>query len=495
MKKIGRNGAAEPRKEKSSSFSAIAVLDAAPANIYVVDADGFVVYANAAALMALGYAKHELVGSSIHSLVHCPEGDEHRLCRGDCASCAAISDHEQDVIEQTFYRRHAQSFVAECSLSRMMFEDGTIGAIVTFRDVSSDNRRERILDGLLREMPEPLIFCDNERKILFCNPAFTREFGYSEKAVVGRTTEFLYPSKEAFEARGKERFQLTAKQRREPYEQTYKRSDGTLFAGETVGSMLTDGNGESLGFFGHIRDITERKRLEEVKAEFVATISHELRTPVTSIYGSLRLLNSGVAGDLPKSALKMVGLAARNSERLLKLVNEILDIEKLETGRMELSLAPFAVSEILPEVVYQNQAFGDLHNVELTLGCIQNGTIILDRQRFVQVLANLISNAVKFSPPKTSVIVESIMKERSVRFQVTDKGPGIPPEFQPRLFEKFTQAAKSLNRGTGGSGLGLAIAKSFVEAMGGRIGFETRLGEGTCFWVEFPCVSQNTMVA
>ena len=235
------------------------------------------------------------------------------------------------------------------------------------------------------------------------------------------------------------------------------------------------------------RDITERKKVERLKSEFVSTVSHELRTPVTSITGALGLMAGGVAGQFSDQARKLVEIAYRNSERLVRLVNDILDIDKIESNRMCLDLRPVDVEPLVQQVVEANRTFAAQYQVELVAeGGLAAAKIYVDVDRLVQVLTNLVSNAAKFSPPHASVVIATLVREGSVRIAVTDHGPGIPEEFHSRIFAKFSQADASDARRKGGTGLGLSIAKALTERLGGRIGFDSTRGRGTTFYVEFP---------
>lgn len=225
---------------------------------------------------------------------------------------------------------------------------------------------------------------------------------------------------------------------------------------------------------------------ERLKKSFVATVSHELRTPLTSIRGSLGLLENGMAGPLSAEAAKLVSIAHRNSQHLLILVNDLLDIEKLENGKLTVNLQPCRLGELLEEVLSANQAYADQHGVSWRLdNPYPDARILVDATRFNQVLTNLISNAAKFSPRGERVVISVAPHARDWRVTVSDKGPGIPAHFIPRVFSQFAQADDSDKRKVGGTGLGLAIAKGMAEAMGGHISF-TSSATGTRFTVVFP---------
>lgn len=242
------------------------------------------------------------------------------------------------------------------------------------------------------------------------------------------------------------------------------------------------------GVVGVATDVTERLRAQRMKDEFVSIVSHELRTPLTSIRGSLGLIEGGVAGELPPKAKDLVRIARTNTDRLVRLINDILDLDKMEAGRVTLKRTPVDTWPVVDEVLGQMHGYAEQASVRVEVvdrdpGC---PPVHADRDRLVQVLTNLLSNAIKFSPENGCVEVRAAARQGRVRFSVTDHGPGIAQADIPRLFQKFHQLDASDTRARGGSGLGLVIAKSLVEAHHGQIGVDSQLGEGSTFYFEIP---------
>jgi PAS domain S-box-containing protein len=242
-----------------------------------------------------------------------------------------------------------------------------------------------------------------------------------------------------------------------------------------------------------LRDITERVKVERMKTEFVSTVSHELRTPLTATRGSLALLAGGVAGELPAQAKSMIDMALKNSERLILLINDMLDMEKIEAGKMEFQPGPVKLAPLLQQALKDNQIYAEQYQVsyelegELAEVMANPGVMVnVDSNRLMQVLSNLLSNAAKFSPAGDKVILSLTSNGRHARIAVKDHGSGIPEQFHGQIFQKFTQADSSDTRKKGGTGLGLSIAKAIVEKMGGSIGFESEPNVLTLFFVEFP---------
>ena len=235
------------------------------------------------------------------------------------------------------------------------------------------------------------------------------------------------------------------------------------------------------------QDITARKEIDRMKSEFVSTVSHELRTPLTSIKGSLGLLVDGVLGTLPEKAKGMVDIAYKNTERLITLVNDILDMEKLDSGSMEFDFQPLDLSDLVREAVETYRGFAEVHGVKFVLVGLAPGVKVWgDYNRLTQVVANLLSNAAKFSPEGGEVEISVASQDGVVNVSVSDHGPGIAEEFRELIFGRFTQVDASDSRQKGGSGLGLNITKSIVEKHDGAIGFDTEVGAGSTFFFTLP---------
>jgi signal transduction histidine kinase len=238
---------------------------------------------------------------------------------------------------------------------------------------------------------------------------------------------------------------------------------------------------------GFTRDVTEIHALERMKNEFLSTVSHELRTPLTSIRATLGLIMGGTVGQLSGKAHELIGKALRNCERLTVLINDILDIEGIESGSLALTAKPTALSILIHQAVEANLTLAEKANVRYVIvGVIPHVDLIVDNERFIQVMSHLLSNAVKFSEAGGHVELSARQHGERVRIEVRDFGPGIAAEFQSRMFQRFSQADASDSRRRGGAGLGLAISKSIVEKIGGRIGFDTQPGLGTTLYVDLP---------
>ena len=257
---------------------------------------------------------------------------------------------------------------------------------------------------------------------------------------------------------------------------------------QEVGRGIFDEQGQLKYLDGFIWDITERKNMEQMKDEFVTTVSHELLTPLTSISGALKLMVSGALGEMPEKSRTMLDIAYKNSQRLTLLINDLLDMEKLLAGKMAFNLHKQSLRTLLEQTVYENRAYGDQYQVSFQLAPVADTLqVMVDEQRFLQVMSNLLSNAAKFSSPGNRVDIRTAAEDGNVRISVVDYGSGIPLEFQHRLFQKFSQADASDSRQKGGTGLGLAITKELLENMNGKISVESQPGLGSCFTISLPC--------
>lgn len=256
------------------------------------------------------------------------------------------------------------------------------------------------------------------------------------------------------------------------------------------GGPVTDAAGQPAGAVVVMHDLSERKRIETMKRNFLAAISHELRTPLTSIGGVINLMLGGATGTLPESATGMLSIAQSNAQRLNQLINDLLDIEKLESGHMRVLAEAQPLLPLLQQAIDANLGYASNYSVTLQLESEPaNPQVVIDSGRLLQVMDNFLSNAAKFSHPGGTVRVHSELKGDVVRVSVIDQGIGIVEAEHSALFQKFHQVDGASDRQRGGTGLGLAIARQLIERMEGRVGVDSRPGEGSRFWFELPIVN------
>lgn len=253
------------------------------------------------------------------------------------------------------------------------------------------------------------------------------------------------------------------------------------------GIAQRDAKGKPYRMVGIYTDISQQKKMDRLKSEFVSTVSHELRTPLTSIRGSLGLVAGEVTGELPAQAKALIDIAYSNTERLLALINDILDIEKIQSGEIDFDLKPQPLLPLVEQAISANKGYAERHHVTFTLvEGLPDVMVNVDGERLMQVMSNLLSNAAKFSHADGKVEITVSLENQRARITVIDHGVGVPDDFRGHVFDKFTQADSSDTRHKGGTGLGLSITQSIVEMMRGEIGFDSKPGVGTTFYFTLP---------
>lgn len=266
-----------------------------------------------------------------------------------------------------------------------------------------------------------------------------------------------------------------------------KRKNDEVFPSLLSASVVRDAKGDLVGVMGVSHDATNRLELERMKNEFVSTVSHELRTPLTSIVASLSLIADAPPGSIAEDFAPLIAIANENSERLMSLVNDILDMEKLESHKMEFHIETACLLPIVEKAIESMRPWSNKLGVDIRLDVACPSLYIdTDPDRLFQVITNLLSNAIKFSPTGDAVHVSLSTVDRSVRIEVTDHGPGIPEDFRDRIFDKFARSDDPHTRKKAGTGLGLRISKEIIERLGGSIGFDSQTGVKTTFYVELP---------
>ncbi|WP_237134130.1 PAS domain S-box protein [Pseudohongiella sp. O18] len=345
---------------------------------------------------------------------------------------------------------------------------------------------EARLRGLFELSPLGIALNDFETgTFIDVNPALIAPTGYSEEEF--RQLSYWEVTPEEYAEQ--EQIQLQKMEetgRYGPYEKEYIRKDGSRYPVLLNGMVVKDANGQKL-IWSIIEDISDRKRLDRMKNEFISTVSHELRTPLTAIHGALKLMASGSLGSSDGPFNDMVTIAEKNSQRLLLLINDLLDMEQMLLGKLSINLQWQELKPLIEASIRENMPYARQYQVQLRcIDDIGDLEVMVDSTRLMQVMANLLSNAIKFSPAQGEVLVRVENQEHGIRIKVIDEGPGIPEEFKERIFQKFSQADSTDSRQKGGTGLGLAITRELVDKMGGQIGFSSSVNQGSCFYVDLP---------
>jgi PAS domain S-box-containing protein len=392
---------------------------------------------------------------------------------------------------------NGDKMIVDFSLKPLFAADNSIYMLIAEgRDVTERKLAEeelKLSEGRFRQMAENIseIFWITDklgRVPVYVSPAYGQIFGYSLESLRENPRQFfevIYPE-------DREKVANVIRHQRKissPCEVEYRiiRGDGSLRWLWTKVCSIYDSEGNVSGLCGVVHDITERKDAELRVSEFYSTVSHELRTPLTSIRGSLGLIEGGKTGQIPPLAMQMIKIGRVESERLIRLINDILDIKKLEAGHLEFNAEPVEPHILVEKTLAAIAGMASEFNVNLKSSVITSHQIFADYERLTQVVTNLVSNAIKFSPKEGTVTVSVRTRANDfLRFSVRDEGQGIPPEQMHKLFGMFQQLDSSDTRKVGGTGLGLAISKSIVEQHGGKIGVDSVKGQGATFWFDIP---------
>ena len=329
---------------------------------------------------------------------------------------------------------------------------------------------------VLTEVAEEGVALVQHGRVIDCNTALEQILGRQRSELIGmEPSQVVVPTESTRVAR------KIREGEQGSYDTWIRRPNGTQLPVRVTARQLDEQTRVTL-----IRDRTEEEQLDRLKDQLISTISHELRTPLTSIRGALGLVDGGAAGELTERAAQMVRIAKRNSDRLARLVDQILDAERLRSGHLSIDMAPHRPVALVEEAV---EDLGQASRLEIDDTLPAEARVHVDGDRIVQVLTNLLANAFKHGPDDAPVTVRLRPGEDdAVRFEIIDRGPGIPLEDRARLFQRFTQLDATDARAKGGSGLGLAISKALVDAHDGEVGVACPPDGGCVFWFELPSV-------
>lgn len=343
---------------------------------------------------------------------------------------------------------------------------------------------EKKLSSVLNSVAEGIVYLDLERRIVLVNPASQRLLQCAED-VVGKSVDAVLEP-EVAELVFPQAYSNASSNRTRSHEVTVVRDDGKI-ALKVVSSPALYEDGTPIGTVFVLDDVTRDKEIEQMKSDFVALVSHELRTPLTSIYGYTRLILDGKTGGINDTTRDKLVRVERQALRLSHLIGDLLDLSRIESGRLEIRSEPISVREIASSRLEDCRPQADEKGIELAFESADDVPNALgDSERIGQVITNLLSNAIKFTPVNGQVRVRLRREGNLVSVQVIDSGSGIPVEERHKIFDKFHQVSSVHTRQQGGTGLGLAIAKSIVEAHGGHIWVDSELGKGSDFRFVLP---------
>lgn len=466
------------------SFEGIALVD-----------QGRLLDANSSFLEMFGYQRSELIGRPVGDLVDPALPDP-----GD-----GPLPSQPAVVEAIARTRDGRTFGVE--IRRRVFPyRGRLLQAIAIRDVAGRSRDREEIERLayqnaliLNSAGDGIVGLDRHGKITFVNPSAARMTGYSVDEMIGqefhalvhhtRADGTVYPPEDSPVRRV-----LALGVPRRGSREVYWRKDGSSFPVEYVAAPIPEGDA-IVGVVLTFKDISDRLTIERMKDEFVAIVSHELRTPLTSIRGSLGLVASGLLRARPERAQQMLSIAVKNTDRLIALINDILDVERIQSGKISMHKRDCNAADLMIQAAEEMQGMADRARVSMIVSPL-SVPLFVDPDRIVQVLTNLLSNAIKFSPAEGTIWLDAICQDGEFVFRIKDQGRGIPADKLERIFERFQQVDASDAREKGGSGLGLAICRSIVTQHGGRIWAESAgavagraAGPGSTFFVALPMAS------
>lgn len=389
--------------------------------------------------------------------------------------------------------QHKEAALKELNVTlESRVEQRTVELMQALEHVRENESR---IKTIVQTAQDAFIGVNFEGRITDWNSQAEKMLGWTREQIIGQPLSALVP--ERFRDRVSQAMQLFASTGAAGFintnlEKLVLTRDGRELPVEIRIGLINNSKLQLFSAFLH--DISERKEIERMKSEFISTASHELRTPLTAIYASLDMLQSGMAGELPPDARELLGISHKSAERLVRLINDVLDVEKLESHSMTYKLVPQWLRPLVEQAISATQTYADQYQVRFELDPgVSDVMVRVDADRIIQVVVNLLSNAAKFSQGEGAVVRVSLQQlpGRHVRVSVADKGCGIPGDFRERIFRRFAQADASDRRQKGGTGLGLNICKSIVEAHRGTIDFVSESGKGSEFYFDLPLSAQG----
>jgi len=462
--------------------------------IITVDTNGAIESINQSAEQMFGYAANNVIGRKFIVLLRecCRKAYLNELQSGTTSRVIHLLLYAE--CEGFGQRRDGSTFPIELAISQVTLKGRQL-LIHIVRDVTERKLADqelRLAASVFENASEGIVITDMDGTIQSTNPAYRAITQLSEEELSGENPRILQ----------------SGKHDREFYERMWasisgsghwqgeiwnRRKNGEVFPQWVTINAIKDNRGDTTNYVGVAWDISELKASQRMKEEFITTISHELRTPLTSVLVSLGMLKTNMQEQLPEQAQKLIALAHSNSRRLVRLISDILDIEKIEAGKMTFQFEPLELSVLVDRVIGDSKALAELAQISITTQTLASDAWINgDADRLMQALTNLLSNAIKYSPPGKAVEVVIGEQGPMLRIEVTDHGPGIPLEFHDQIFRKFAQVDRADRGEKAGTGLGLNIARLIVQQHGGRIDFQSTPGVCTTFGIDLPRAEQDS---
>ena len=453
--------------------------------VNVVDTDNLLVEVNDLLLEATGYTRQELIGKPVAMLY----SKDNRPTATEIRDLLRQGKSWQG--ETTLRNRDGSTCVTQTTVTPLLDANGRwIGSISARTDITSTTKliARRDTAMTLHELRDDIwIVSEDNLELRYMNLAAKARFGWSTRPKNGQTVRDMAAERGCEDV-------LDACLRMMDIGDTYMTFNATISGTNFEGSIKWLNKGTVDGrLLIMLHDITERLEQERLQADFISMVSHELRSPLTSIKGSMGLLLSKAAGQLPPKAEGLLEIAHRNADRLVLIINDILDMEKISSGRLDFELETADLSELVAESLRANATAHQRFGLQIKCHGVDTPTYIeTDANRIIQVLTNLMSNAAKFSKPGGTVEISVEKTPENVCVSVRDEGMGIAPEDQHKIFQRFADMANSDRATKGGTGLGLSICKAIVEGLGGTIDFVSKEGLGTTFTFTLPVKTRHS---
>lgn len=465
--------------------------------IIITTVNGTITVWNKGAEEMFGYTEQEIVGKSLKMLFPPEKIDEYMMIFNKVKEGKTIQD-----IETTRLRKDGEFVWLLDNVFPAYDTQGHINRVCMIKQ--NITKRKNIEKNLVQSEENLRIFAettdnwiwtiDQHRKLTFSNVAIFSILGFTIKEALGSDILLFIPEEDRDAFNNDFQNYLQKRKGWSGKVARWRHKNGSIkWLESSAEPIFKDGNEEVIGFRGADRDVSARKNLDMIKSEFISTISHELRTPLTSIRGALGLLFEQNKNNTNSKEYKLLDISLNNCSRLIHIINDILDLEKMTSGKMNYKFENIQINELVNSAVKTSlplaEKAGIIIEIENTVD--DDVAVYIDSSRFTQVLNNLISNAIKVSSAGDKVTIKVTRNSATVRISVIDHGPGIPDSFRTKIFEKFAQADSSSSRSLEGTGLGLNICKNFLEQMGSSINYTSEKNKGTTFYFDLPIIENK----
>lgn len=486
------------------------IVRAAPDLYLIISPDMKILDASDAFLKATMVNREEIIGQDIHNVFPNNPNDPNvnavkKFTSSINATIADKTPHEMSVFKYDIRRPLSEGgefevrYWSPLNVPVLNKHNDVQYIIHRVEDVTELNRLQQVglessrrFQLLVENIKDyAIVMLDSNGLITTWNAGAEQIIGYAPEEVIGQSLSILYPIESVCHSK----YELSVAREKGRYEEQgwrLRKNGSKFWAGVVITPIYIrsefDQKNYLIGYGKVVRDLTIQNEVETVKNEFVSVVNHELRTPLTSIFGAIRLLQNWNQQSSQKNN-HLLQVANANCDRLLSLINDILDIEKLAMGGMSLHFQVVELSPLISYAISINEVYSERYGVEVIFSPLDPDVLVnVDTNRFIQVLTNLISNAIKFSNQSSKVMVALTKEENLVRVAVTNQGQGIPDAYKSKIFEKFSQVDASTTRTENGTGLGLAISKEIVERFGSTIQFNSIPNKETTFYFDLPVV-------